>query len=45
MHDGLSVIVTEAILRHGGQAEESSNEFVALSATERRQLLVFLSAL
>ena len=45
MHDGLSVTVMEAILRHGGQAEESSNEFVALSATERRQLLVFLSAL
>ena len=45
MHDGLSVTVMEAILRHGGQAAESSNEFVALSATERRQLLVFLSAL
>jgi CxxC motif-containing protein (DUF1111 family) len=45
MHDGLSVTVTEAIFRHGGQAEESSNAFIALSATERRQLLVFLSSL
>jgi CxxC motif-containing protein (DUF1111 family) len=45
MHDGLSVTVTEAILRHGNQAEESSDAFLALSATQRIQLLVFLSSL
>jgi CxxC motif-containing protein (DUF1111 family) len=37
--------VTEAIIRHGGQAIESRNEFLALSAIERRQVLVFLSSL
>ena len=41
MHDGLSVTVTEAVIRHVGQAAESRSQFLALSPTERRQLLSF----
>jgi CxxC motif-containing protein (DUF1111 family) len=45
MHDALSFSVQDAILRHGNQAAGARNNFNALSATGRRQLLAFLNAL
>jgi CxxC motif-containing protein (DUF1111 family) len=45
MHDGLSVTLGDAILRHGGEAAGVTNAFRGLSATRRNQLLAFLASL
>ena len=45
MHDMLSHSVADAIQRHGGQAEEAQKAFNALSSSNRRKVLVFLSSL
>jgi len=45
MHDGASLTVRDAILRHDGEASRVINRFLALSVSERRQLLVFLNSL
>lgn len=44
-HDGRSINLTEVILRHGGEAEESAREFSQLGAGHRRALLDFLESL
>lgn len=44
-HDGRSMTLTEAILRHGGEALTSRNSFVALAAPQKQQLLDFLNSL
>ena len=44
-HDGRSVNLTEVILRHGGEAQESRNAFAALSDPLRRDVLDFLETL
>jgi len=45
MHDGASVSVSEAILRHRGEALPVLIRYQRLSNTERRLLFVFLSSL
>lgn len=45
LHDGRAASVEEAILWHGGEAEASRNQFMALSAIERKQLLKFVMSL
>jgi CxxC motif-containing protein (DUF1111 family) len=45
MHDGLSLTLADAILRHKGEATASVSAFRALSRSELQQLLVFLNSL
>ena len=45
MHDGLSFTKEEVIQRHGGQAATVKNDYNALGAAEKRQLLAFLDSL
>jgi Di-haem oxidoreductase, putative peroxidase len=44
-HDGRSINLREAILRHGGEAQEASDSFAALSDDGQRQILEFLASL
>jgi CxxC motif-containing protein (DUF1111 family) len=45
MHDGQSVTRSDAILRHGGQAQAARNAFAALSATQQLDVTNFLNSL
>ena len=45
MHDGLSFTLTEAILRHGGQAAGTRADFNRLSNRQKGQLIAFLRSL
>ena len=45
LHDGRAATIEEAILWHGGEAEQSKNDFAQLSFTERQQLLAFMQSL
>jgi len=45
MHDGRANNVTEAILWHGGEAEQAKQNFKKLSAKDRDDLLAFLNSL
>ena len=45
LHDGRARSVAEAILWHGGEAQQSQMFFTQLAATERQQLLTFLDAI
>ena len=45
LHDGRARTIEEAILWHGGEAEQSKNAFMSLNATEREQLLLFVQSL
>jgi CxxC motif-containing protein (DUF1111 family) len=45
MHDGQSLTLREAILRHGGEAADSRGRFADLREQEREQLLAFLRSL
>jgi len=45
LHDGRARNLEEAILWHGGEAENSKNAFKNLSKEEREKLLVFLRSL
>ena len=45
LHDGRARTVTEAILWHGGEAEQSKNNFQAMPAADRSALLAFLQSL
>ncbi len=45
LHDGRARSIEEAILWHGGEGEDSKNEFMNLSASEREELLIFLKSL
>lgn len=44
-HDGRSINLKEAILRHGGEAQASQEAFAALSDDDKRRLLEFLGTL
>jgi len=44
-HDGRSINLPEVILRHGGEAQESTEHFSQLQGGERRSLLDFLESL
>jgi CxxC motif-containing protein (DUF1111 family) len=45
LHDGRAKNLTEAILWHGGEAENSKLKFKQLSTTDRENLLAFLNSL
>ena len=45
LHDGRARNVTEAILWHGGEGENSKNKFKQLSTAERNDLLDFINSL
>ncbi|OCB78403.1 di-heme oxidoredictase family protein [Flavobacterium crassostreae] len=45
LHDGRADNVTEAILWHGGEAQEAKNSFKKLSVSQRQKLLDFINSL
>ena len=45
LHDGRARTVEEAILWHGGEAEQSKEQFVAMSQEDRAAMLKFLNSL
>lgn len=45
LHDGRATSIEEAILLHGGEAENSKNAYVQLSDGEKQQLIKFLNSL
>ena len=45
LHDGRANTVTEAILWHGGEAEQAKQAFIQLNKTQRHDLLDFLNTL
>jgi CxxC motif-containing protein (DUF1111 family) len=45
MHDGQSLTLRDAILRHGGEAADSRTRFARLAEQEKEQLLAFLLSL
>jgi CxxC motif-containing protein (DUF1111 family) len=45
MHDGRAKNVTEAILWHGGEAQNAKNQFKKLSKQKREELLLFIESL
>ena len=45
LHDGRARTIEEAILWHAGEAQNSKNKFVALSANDRKALIKFVKSL
>ncbi len=45
LHDGRAKNITEAILWHGGEAQNAKNKFKQLSAKDRNDLLEFINSL
>lgn len=45
LHDGRARSIEEAILWHGGEAEQSKNRYMQLTKTERAAMLSFLESL
>jgi CxxC motif-containing protein (DUF1111 family) len=45
MHDGQSFTLNDAIQRHAGQANTAKNNFNALNATQKGQVIAFLNSL
>jgi CxxC motif-containing protein (DUF1111 family) len=45
MHDGQARSIEEAILLHGGEADNSKNQFISLSGDEKQALIKFLESL
>ncbi len=45
LHDGSAATISDALLRHGGEANLSRHHFTRLSAEERQALLAFLRSL
>lgn len=45
MHDGRATSIQDAILLHGGEAEQSKNDYNQLSDTEKEMLIKFLESL
>jgi len=45
LHDGRAATIEEAILWHGGEAQQSIDDFMALSATDRQSLTDFVTSL
>ena len=45
MHDGQSLTLRDAILRHGREAADSQSRFTDLEEQEKEQLLAFLRSL
>ena len=45
MHDGASLTLNDAILRHAGEAATVTSNYRALTANQRNQILFFLRSL
>jgi CxxC motif-containing protein (DUF1111 family) len=45
MHDGMSVTIKDAIVRHAGQAAKAAGRFNRLTESGKRKLLAFLNSL
>jgi len=45
LHDGRAKSIDEAILLHGGEAQQSKNKFIQLTVQEKNNLLKFLASL
>jgi CxxC motif-containing protein (DUF1111 family) len=45
LHDGRANTIEDAILMHGGEAEQSKNKYSQLSSTEKEKLIKFLESL
>jgi CxxC motif-containing protein (DUF1111 family) len=45
MHDGASLTLHDAIVRHGGEAKDAAKKFKWLNAADREALLTFLQSL
>ena len=45
LHHGRATLISEAVLAHGGEAQESRDAFAALSAPDQAALVEFLKAL
>ena len=45
LHDGRATSIEQAILLHGGEAEQSKNSFQQLSAADKAKLIKFLESL
>lgn len=45
LHDGRAATIEEAILWHGGEAEKSKNDFMALTKAQRQSLIDFVRSL
>jgi CxxC motif-containing protein (DUF1111 family) len=45
MHDGRARSINEAILLHGGEAENSKTQYLNLSENEKQKLIKFLESL
>ncbi|MFN3476902.1 MAG: di-heme oxidoredictase family protein, partial [Candidatus Methylomirabilales bacterium] len=45
LHDGSATTLTEAILRHGGEAEQARDQFATLSDTDQQAVVEFLKSL
>ncbi|WP_394203412.1 di-heme oxidoredictase family protein [Shewanella waksmanii] len=45
LHDGRAATIEEAILWHGGEAQNSTDKFMELTAAERQQLIAFVMSL
>ena len=45
MHDGRSKTIEDAVLRHGGEAQNARNYFMQLGPIDREELLAFLGSL
>lgn len=45
LHDGRAGSIEQAITLHGGEAEQSKNDFIKLSADEKARLIKFLESL
>jgi len=45
LHDGRAATLEEAILWHGGESEQSRDDFMALNQSEREQVVDFLMSL
>ncbi len=45
MHDGRARSIEEAIVMHDGEAENSKNQFVSLSVSDKEALIAFLESL
>jgi hypothetical protein len=45
LHHGRATLISEAVLAHGGEAQESRDAFAALSAPDQAALVEFLKGL
>jgi len=45
LHEGRAATLEEAILWHGGESEQSRDDFMALNKSEREQVIAFLMSL